>query len=125
MADLRVVKTEAVAATLSGAVLFGILWDELADLLGTAATAAVLRRALRRALPRSPELTELTIARVEHEFGYVVPPAFNVARGPPASLCDLLDELRPLLVELTGQVTLRHLDRVPELRNWRRSSQTK
>ena len=123
MTDLRVVMDDDVAATLSGAVLFGILWDELADLLGTAATAAVLRRALRRALPHNAALAELAITRVEHEYGYVVPQAFGLSKGPPRALCDLLDELRPLLVELTGQVALRRLDEVPELRNWRSSPQ--
>jgi hypothetical protein len=38
------------------------------------------------------------------------------------SLRDLLDELRPLLVELTGQVALLRLDRVPELRAWATTS---
>ena len=37
--------------------------------------------------------------------------------GAPA-LTALLDELRPLLIELTGQVALRSLARIPELRAW-------
>lgn len=118
MTDLRIVKADDAAATLSGAVLFGILWDELVDLIGTAATAALLRRALRRAVPHSGELAGLAITRLEREYGYVVPQAFTLAKGPPAALCELLEELRPLLVEMTGQVALRHLDQVPELRNW-------
>jgi hypothetical protein len=115
---LKIVKDGGAAAELSGAVLFGLLWDELAGLLGTAATAALLRRAARRALPRNQELVELTIARLDDQFGYVVPESFALAKGPPAALRALAEELRPLLVELTGQVALRHLDRVPELRNW-------
>lgn len=119
MVDLRVVKDDDdVAATLSGVVLFGILWDELVDLLGSAATAALLRRALRRALPHSAELADLVIARVEEEYGYRVPAAFGLAKGPPPGLRTLVEELRPLLEELTGKVALRHLERVPELRNW-------
>ena len=34
---------------LSAAELFDLLWESLADVLGTAATAALLRRAIKRA----------------------------------------------------------------------------
>jgi len=43
--------------------LFTILWDALVALLGTAATATLLKRAARRAVARSPELAELIIRR--------------------------------------------------------------
>jgi hypothetical protein len=39
-------------------------WDALAELLGTAATATLLKRAAWRAAARSPELAELAIQRV-------------------------------------------------------------
>ena len=106
------------AARMSGVAIFRMVWDALVDLLGTAATAALVGRAARRALLRSPELGELAIRRVDREYSYVVPRSFNRAEGPPISLCNLLNELRPLLVELTGQVALRRLERVPELRQW-------
>lgn len=106
------------AAKLSGAVLFEILWAELVDLIGTAGTAVLMRRALRRALLRSAELQELTIVRVDEEFGYAVPPSFNLVMGPPPALYHLADELRPLLGELTGEVALQQLERVPELQGW-------
>jgi hypothetical protein len=110
------------AGTLSGAALFRMLWDELVDVLGTAATATIVGRAARRALPRSPALGELAIARVDQEYGYVFPSSFEPAGGPPAPLQDLLDELQPLLVELTGRVILRRLERVPALREWAAAS---
>jgi len=106
------------AATVSGTALFGMLWDELVDVLGTAATAAILGRAARRALPRSPELGELAIARGDKGYGYVVPRSFDRTGGPPVPLRELLGELQPLLRELTGQVVLRRLERVPGLREW-------
>jgi hypothetical protein len=109
-------------AKLSGTALFRKLWEALVDLLGCAATATIVGRALRRALLRSPELGELAIARVDRAYGYVVPRSFDLAGGPPASLRNLLDELRPLLVELTGQVALISLERVPELRAWATAS---
>lgn len=110
------------AAAPSGAALFRTLWDELVDVLGTAATATIVGRAARRALPRSPELGELAIARVDQEYGYVFPRSFDPADGPPAPLRELLDELQPLLVELTGRVVLRRLERVPALREWATAS---
>jgi hypothetical protein len=95
-----------------------MLWEALVDLLGTAATAAIVSRAARRALIRSPELGELAFTRVDREYSYVVPRSFDRAGEPPASLRNLLDELRPLLAELTGEVALDHLERVPELQAW-------
>jgi hypothetical protein len=108
----------ATGPKLSGAGLFKLLWDALVDLLGTAATAAILGRASRRAQRRAPELALLTFARVDGEFIYRVPPAFERLDGPPAALRALLDDLRPLLVELTGPVALRRLAVVPQLATW-------
>jgi len=115
MVRLTSVKDGDAASALPSAVLLRILWDELADLLGTTATAVVMDRAARRARARNHELQGLTISRVG---GCVVPPALVRARGPSAPLSALLHELRPLLVELTGQVAVRHLEEVPELRGW-------
>lgn len=122
MRKLKLVDDGDGAGGLSGAVLFGILWRELVVLLGTAASAAVLRRALRRALPHSPELVALSIERIDERYGYSVPPSFGLAMGPSPGMRHLLDELRPLLSELTGEVAQRHLERVPELRRWARAS---
>lgn len=102
----------------SGTAIFKMLWDALSDVLGTTAAATVVGRAARRALPLSPELCELNIARVARDYRYVVPRSFERSEGLPISLRDLLGELRPLLVELTGQVVLRRLGQVPELREW-------
>jgi hypothetical protein len=118
MVKLRAVTEGDAAAAVSGAGLFKILWDQLADMLGTATTAVVVNRAARRARNRSHELDGLTISRVDGDFGYVVPPSFAQVRGPSPALRDLYGELRPLLVELTGQVAVRHLEEAPELRGW-------
>ena len=109
-------------AGLSGSLLFGALWDSLADLLGTSATAVILRRAARRASRRpeagSAELGALAIELVDDQYGYVVPQSFSLASGPPVALRTLAAELLPLLQELTGEVARRHLERVPALRTW-------
>lgn len=102
---------------LNGAGLFRLLWESLADVLGTAATAALLRRAARRAAPRSPELAELAIARENLEYRYTLPSAWKEREeGTVLALRELVGELRPLLVEMTGQVVVRHPEKIPELR---------
>ena len=118
MRKLRNVKEGEAAAGLTGAALFKILWDELSDLLGGTATAVVVDRAARRARVRSRELGGLTISRIDGRFVYVVPISFDRNLGPSGALCSLMEELAPLLTELTGRVALQHLAQVPELRNW-------
>jgi len=118
MRRLRVVRSEGAATSTLASILFSRLWDALAELLGTAATAALLTRAARRAQARSPELRALTILRVDRDYIYVVPPSFHREMGPPLALLELAGELRPLLAESTGQVAQRHLAKVPELRSW-------
>jgi len=109
----------AAATQFSAAVLFTILWEALTDVLGTAATATLLRRAARRAAPRCPELAELAIARESLEYGYTLPAAWkDPAEGTPPALRALVTELRPILIELTGQVVMRHLEQLPELREF-------
>jgi hypothetical protein len=103
---------------LSGSATFKLLWDALVDLLGTAATAAIIGRAARRGQGQSPELVGLTFERVDREFGYVVPASFERGQNASGAIRTLLEELRPLLIELTGTVALRRLELVPELRSW-------
>lgn len=102
---------------LTSAGVFKLVWDALADLLGTAATAAIMERASRRAQARAPELVLLSFQRVDGEFGYHVPPAFEHSEVTPG-LRAFLEDLRVLLLELTGPVALRRLAQVPQLRAW-------
>jgi len=105
------------AAGLSTAALFTMLWESLADVLGTAATATLLKRAARRAAARSPELAELVIHRNGLLHVYTVPDAWNQnSEGAPPALRELVAELRPILTEMTGQVVIRHLEQFLELR---------
>lgn len=97
--------------------LFAILWDALADLLGTAATATLLKRAARRAAARTPELAELSIERQGIAYGYRCPSGWSDASfGTPPALRELMDELHPLLIEMTGEIVIRHLEQILELR---------
>jgi hypothetical protein len=108
---------DATATERSAAILFKILWEALADVLGTAAAATLLRRAARRAAPRCPELAELAIERENLEYRYTLPSAWkDPAEGKPPALRELVTELRPILIEMTGQVVIRHLEEFLELR---------
>lgn len=105
-------------ADLPPGALFTVLWEALADILGTAAAATLVRRAARRAVARWPELAALSITRESLEYRYTVPPPWkDPAPGPPLALCDLACELWALLVELTGPVVVNRLAQIPELRD--------
>jgi hypothetical protein len=104
------------SAELSSAALFVLLWNGLADLLGTAATATLLRRAAKRAAAREPALAELTIVRESLEYRYTLPSTWKDGRGAEGPMRALVRELLPLLVELTGPIVVRHLAQIPELR---------
>lgn len=98
------------------AALFELLWASLVDLLGTAATATVIRRAIKGAAPRAPELREIVIARNRLEYQYVLPPSW---KDHPAAtlqgLRELAREMQPLLREFTGPVVLGRLRAIPLL----------
>jgi hypothetical protein len=103
-------------AELRGAALFKLIWDSIADVLGASATATLLRRAARRAMVRSPELSELAVSRTDAGYTYALPRALvGKVERTPIALRELVGELRPLLVELTGQVVVRRLEQIPGL----------
>ena len=110
-------KRSGATGELSSAELFGLLWRALADVLGTAAAATLLRRAAQRAAHQCPELLALEITRATHEYQYKVPDAWNErAVAPAPALCELVRELWTFLIELTGSVVIGRLSQVPELR---------
>ena len=98
--------------------LFDLLWGTLADVLGSAATAVLLRRAARRGASRDPDLHALVIRRDAIGYSYAVPATWKdpAIPAPPRALGVLVSELEPLLVELTGDIILNRLERVAALR---------
>src|SRR5437762_1240767 len=97
---------------LTTAQLFALLWSALADTLGTAATAVLVRCSARGAA-----LEQVAVRQERLEYTYTLPPSWS--DPAPAGLEDLRElcrGLRPLLVELTGTVVLRHLESVAPLR---------
>jgi hypothetical protein len=108
-------------APCEGTALFELMWTALVDLLGSAATATLLRRSVKRAASQVPELADLTIKREGLEYCYVLPPAWKErANGTALSgLHEVARELEPLLVELTGLVVIQRLRGIPELKRCR------
>jgi hypothetical protein len=97
--------------------LFGIAWDALADVLGTAAVAAIVRRAVGAAVAETPELADVVVSFGDLEYRYTLPHAWSqrAERGPQA-LRVLVGHIGRLLVELTGTAVIRRLEQIPELR---------
>lgn len=94
---------------------FELLRRALEEIIGAAATATLVRRAARRGARRSPELTELSIERRGVELRYTLPASWaRECADPLESLRDLVHELSPLLIELTGMVVIRRLGVVAE-----------
>lgn len=101
----------------SVAALFGLVWEGAIDVLGPAATVALVGRAVRRAATRRPELAGIALSHSGGETRYDLPASFD-ALVPPEAMRDLLAELRPLMEGLAGQVLLRRLAEHPQLRAW-------
>ena len=98
------------------------MWDAIAEVLGTAATAAIVRRAAGRAAAESPELVDVVIRRENLEYRYTLPHAWSQRRaatperGRRSRFRALVAEIGRLLVELTGTVVISRLEQIPELR---------
>src|SRR5689334_15869321 len=79
---------------ISEAALFAIVWNAVAEVLGTAGAAAVVRRAAQRAATERPELVGLVIVRENLEYGYTLPRAWDhEAKRDPAALRVLVREI--------------------------------
>lgn len=95
---------------------FVALWDALTDVMGAAATATLMRRAMKRAHARSSEPDPLVVTRERFEYRYVLPGSWKTESAESMSaLRQLARELGPLLTELTGAVVLHRLRAVPEI----------
>ncbi len=99
--------------------IFDVLWTALIEILGSPATATLLRRSAKRRLGDFPELGELAITRKGFEYAYAVPADWKHANERSnAALQALVQDLYSLLFELTGPVVLRRLEALPQLAKW-------
>jgi len=88
----------------SAAALFDLLWESLADVLGTAASATLLRRAIKQAVSRTSWSEPVIVTRNGLDYEYRLPETwlpridgYEVGRRIRAALGK-----RVLLVALTG-----------------------
>ena len=110
------VKTAGIESSGTPSEIFGVLWATLVDILGSPATAALLRRSAKRRLGEFPELAELAIKRHGFEYNYAVPADWKHANERSTAALDaVVQDLSVLLIELTGPVVLRRLNAVPQL----------
>jgi hypothetical protein len=102
----------------SAAELFDLLWEFLADVLGTAATAILVRRAMKQATSRTSWPEPVIVARDGLDYKYGLPETWKQPGNEEAlgALRVLAAELRVLLAELTGPVVLRRLGRLAPFR---------
>jgi hypothetical protein len=104
----------------SAAELFDLLWGTLADVLGTAATATLLRRSIKRAADRTAWSEPLVVARNGLDYTYRLPEAWKQPGNDEAvdGLRIVAAELKLLLIELTGPVVVARLAHLAPLRKW-------
>ncbi|MCA1664746.1 MAG: hypothetical protein LC659_10830 [Myxococcales bacterium] len=96
--------------------LFDLVWETIADVIGTAATATLVRRSAKRLSDRGCDLGGVVITREGFDYRYSVPDGWQRPESDAvAALRELARELSPLLVELTGRVIIRRLDAVSDL----------
>lgn len=104
----------------SAADLFDLLWETLADMLGTAAAATLLRRAIARAAVRTAGSEPVVVTREGLDYTYRVPETWRTAGNDEAvdALRIVAAELRTILVELTGPVVITRLGHLEVFRKW-------
>ena len=102
----------------STAELFDLLWGALADMLGTAAAATLLRRAIKQAVSKTSWSDPVVVIRNGLDYEYRLPAAWKQPGNEKAvgELRVVATELRVLLVELTGPVVVRRLGRLAPFR---------
>ena len=102
----------------SAAELFELLWESLADVLGTAAAATLLRRAIKRAAGHISSAEPVVVIRHGPDYEYRLPETWRQPGNEEAltALRVVVVELRMLLIELTGPVVVRRLARLASFR---------
>ncbi len=95
--------------------IFDALWAALVEILGSPATATLLRRSAKQRMGEYPELKELAITRKGFEYAYAVPANWKHANERSAALQAVVQDLFSLLSELTGPVVVRRLRALPQL----------
>ena len=104
----------------SAAELFGLLWETVADVLGTAATATLLRRSIKQVAARTAWSEPVIVGRNGLDYTYRLPETWKEPANDEAidMFRTVAAELRVLLIELTGPVVVTRLGQLAPLRKW-------
>jgi len=104
----------------SAAELFGLLWETVADVLGTAATATLLRRSIKQVAARTAWSEPVIVGRNGLDYTYRLPETWKDPANDAAidMFRTVAAELRVLLIELTGPVVVTRLGQLAPLRKW-------
>jgi hypothetical protein len=102
----------------TAAELFELLWESLADILGTAVAAILLRRAIKRAASHISSVEAVIVLHNGADYEYRLPETWRQSADEEAlrALRVVAVELRMLLIELTGSVVVRRLARLASFR---------
>jgi hypothetical protein len=101
--------------------LFDLIWNDLVEVLGTAAAAVLVRRASKHVAGCTPDLPTVVVNRKTITYEFEVPAVWRRPGDPraSASLQALAYALGVLLTELTGDVVIHRLERIDALRDAR------
>jgi hypothetical protein len=112
--------TEPTGGDPTAGALFGLLWETMAEVLGTTATAVLVRRAARRATAHWPVLQQLVIHQDGLAYQFRIPETWQEGSNPEAlaALRALGQEVCHLLHAMTGPVVIRRLARLMPLRRY-------
>ena len=104
----------------SAAEMFGLLWETVADVLGTAATATLLRRSIKQVAARTAWSEPVIVGRNGLDYTYRLPETWKDPANDAAidMFRTVAAELRVLLIELTGPVVVTRLGQLAPLRKW-------
>jgi hypothetical protein len=104
----------------SAAELFDLLWDALADVLGTATAAIILRRAIQQAALATGSSERVMVFRNGKDYEYRVPGTWRRPGNDAAvdALRGVAAALRLLLIQLTGPVLVDQLGRLAPFQKW-------
>jgi hypothetical protein len=109
---------DSAADSLPAAAIFDAVWTGLIEVLGTATTATLIRRAAKRAAATAPDLPSVVVNRNTVTYEVEIPAIWRRPGDTRArhSLQTLFTELGFLLRELTGLVVIRRLERLAQIR---------
>ena len=99
--------------------VFGAIWTELRGTMGSAPTAALLRRAIVISRDSNPCLSNITIEKTSRDYSYNIPQEISESPGACDEMDRFIDTVLSILSQLTGSVLVRQLLENPTIKKVR------